>query len=61
MNTISNSQDLFASHFLSLIFKFIFVFLLSMQALRQSGCWGGNSAPIFLLVNDENYAFIGIK
>ena len=32
-----------------------------MQALRHSGCWSDNSTPIFLLNNNENYAFIGIK
>ena len=32
-----------------------------MQVLRHSGCWGGNSTPIYLLDNNENYAFIGIK
>ena len=32
-----------------------------MQTLRHSGCWGNNSTHIFLLSNNENYAFIGIK
>ena len=50
---------------MSLILKFlkIFVFLLSMQTLRHSGCWGDNSTlppHYFLLDNNENYAFIGI-
>ena len=30
-----------------------------MQALWLSGCWGDNSAPIFLLDNNENYTFTG--
>ena len=51
---------------MSLILKFlkIFVFLLPMQTLRHSGCWGDNSTPppplYFLLDNNENYAFISI-
>ena len=32
---------------MSVIFKIlkIFIFVLCMQALRQSGCWGDNSPP----------------
>ena len=48
---------------MSLLFKVlkIFVFLLSMQALRHSGCWVDNKQLHFLLDNNEYYAFIGIK
>ena len=64
MNTISNSGNFCARHFVYyLIFKFLknFVFLLSRQALGHRGCWDDNSIPIFFQGNNENYAFIGIK
>ena len=32
-----------------------------MQAPRHSGCWDDNSTSIFMLDNNENYAFIYIK
>ena len=34
---------------------------MSMQALRHSSCWSDKSATTFLLGNNEQYAFIGIK
>ena len=49
MNAISNSDNFGANYFVLTniqLFKKIFVFLLSMQALR-SGCWGENNTPIF--------------
>ena len=48
---------------MSVMFKFlkIFVFLLSMQALRHGGFRSDNNTVIFLLDNDENYACISMK
>ena len=55
---ISVLDTLYASN--TYIFK-NFVFLLYMQALRHSGCWGDNSIPIVLLNDNENSTFTGIK
>ena len=63
MSAIYHSNNFCANHFLSQIFEFlkIFVFLLSMQALRHNECWGDNTTPIVLQDNNGNYAFTCIE
>ena len=49
---------------MSVIFKIlkIFIFVLCMQALRQSGCWGENSPPPpIILLHNENSLVIRRK